>query len=403
MHRRDFLCTTGAILGSAAVVRSETRIDTSPLKNFKITKITGFAHVCPRPKFVGKNSFKDVHGDKTSENVLRIATDQGFEGVGIGSAKPDLAQKLIGRTLDEFWRPEVGVVSPLGRADHALYDLVGKALQVPIWKLFGGQGDEWTTIYDGSIYFADLLPQYESRGIARILEEVETSLGAGHRAFKIKVGRGHKWMEKQAGFERDVAVVQAIRKAVGKDVRLMVDANNGFDRAGAEAWLDAVSDELYFAEEMFPEEPEQDLEFKAFLKSKGWKTLVADGESVSDIAAFDSYIQRQAIDVYQPDIRALGLTLQWEMSRKLAPHPQLKLAPHNWGSHLGVYMQVTLARGIPNFSMAEQDTAKSDLIDTSAFVFKEGKMKAPDVPGCGLVLREEVFEKQFKDKAWTTS
>ena len=75
----------------------------------------------------------------------------------------------------------------------------------------------------------------------------------------------------------------------------------------------------------------------------------------------DDYIKSDSLDVLQPDIRAFGLTLQWELSRKMADHPNIKLAPHNWGSHLGLHMQLVLARGIPNFLMAEQDTATSDL------------------------------------------
>jgi hypothetical protein len=53
--------------------------------------------------------------------------------------------------------------------------------------------------------------------------------------------------------------------------------------------------------------------------------------------------------------------------------------------------------------MAEQDTATSDLFDTSAFEFKEGKMKVPNLPGCGLVLREKVFREKYQKGAWVAS
>src|SRR5207237_9980765 len=102
-----------------------------------------------------------------------------------------------------------GMESPLERADHALYDLVGKALGVPAWKLLGGRGPEWVPVYDGGIYFNDLLPEYQHRGVARLLEEVEDSLKTGHRAFKGKVGRGFKWMDRGAGLRRAVGVLAA--------------------------------------------------------------------------------------------------------------------------------------------------------------------------------------------------
>jgi L-alanine-DL-glutamate epimerase-like enolase superfamily enzyme len=197
--------------------------------------------------------------------------------------------------------------------------------------------------------------------------------------------------------------VQAIRKLVGKDVRLMVDANNGYDLEGTQRWLDAVGDDLFFIEEMFPEAVEQNLALKAFLRRKGWKTLVADGESAKEVGHFDAFIDREALDVLQPDIRAFGLTKQWELSRKAAANPSIKLAPHNWGSFLGLHMQLVLARGIGNFLIAEQDPAASDLFDTAAFEFKEGKVRVPDLPGCGLVLREDVFQAGYKSQAWGVS
>jgi L-alanine-DL-glutamate epimerase-like enolase superfamily enzyme len=180
-----------------------------------------------------------------------------------------------------------------------------------------------------------------------------------------------------------------------------VDANNGFrDLDGAKKWLDAVGDDLFWVEEPFPEEVKRDLELKEYLRKKGWKTRIADGESARDVGHFDDFIKSEALDVLQPDIRAFGLTKQWELSRKITTKPGIKLAPHNWGSFLGLYMQLVLARGIPNFLMAEQDTSTSDLFDTSAFEFKEGKVRVPDLPGCGLRLREDIFAKKYLKDAW---
>ena len=403
MNRREFVQAAASLAAGARLLATERAGVADDLRKFKIARITGFPHVCRRPKLVGKNSHLDVHGWETRENVLRIATDQGVEGVGVGRTTPEKASALIGHALDEYWKPGVGMVSPLERADHALFDLVGKALNQPAWKLLGGQGREWISIYDGGIYFNDLLPEYQERGVARLLEEVEESLTEGHRAFKIKVGRGFKWMEAEAGLRRDIEVVKAIRRLAGKDVRLMVDANNGFNLETTLKFLDALGDELFFIEEMFPEQVEQDLKLKESLKERGWKTRVADGESARDVDHFDAYIQSEALDVLQPDIRAFGLSRQWELSRKIAGKTQIGLAPHNWGSFLGLHMQLVLARGIPNFLLAEQDRSASDLFDTSAFRFQEGEMRVPDLPGCGLVLRQDVYKRKYEPTAWTVT
>lgn len=399
MRRREFLRNTVSLLMGTQFSQTQWLAAASDLKKLKITQITEFRHVCPRPKLIGKNSHRDIHGRETRENVLRIATNQGIEGIGIGSAPPDKARQLIGHTLDEYWKPGTGVISPLEHADHALFDLVGKALNLPAWKLLGGRGPEWIPVYDGGIYFNDLLPEYQNQGVGRLLEEVEESLKTGHRAFKIKVGRGFKWMEKEAGFRRDVEVLRSIRKLVGRQVKLMVDANNGFDLETAIRFLDAVGDDLFFVEEMFPEDVKQDLRLKEYLSKKGWNTRVADGESAREVRHFDPYIENEALDVLQPDIRRFGLTRQWELSRKMQAKPHIKLAPHNWGSFLGLHMELVLARGIPNFLMAEQDRSSSKLFDTSHFTFKEGRMRVPDLPGCGLIVREDVFKKKYQEQA----
>ena len=116
MDRRTFLQASAALLGSAAIAPAQAPVRTDDLKKFKITRVTGFTHTCPRPKMAGKNARLDVHGRQTRDAVLRVATDQGVEGVGEGRATPEVARRLLGRTLDEFWKPGVGVESPLGRS-----------------------------------------------------------------------------------------------------------------------------------------------------------------------------------------------------------------------------------------------------------------------------------------------
>jgi L-alanine-DL-glutamate epimerase-like enolase superfamily enzyme len=394
MRRREFLQTALAPVVLPGL---------DELKRVKITKITGFRHRCRRINLLGKDARRDVRGWFVSEDLLWIATDQGIEGVGTGSATPGLARRMLGHTLDEYWKPGIGVVSPLGRFDQALYDLVGQALTAPTWLILGGMGPEWVPVCDGSIAFNDLLPEFQKRGVARLLEQVEASLKSGHRAFKVQVGRGFKWMDPRAGLKRDVEVVRSIRKLVGKQVSLMVDANDAFDLESAERWLDAVGDELLVVDAMFPEQVDRDLMLKDFLKKKGWSTLVADGESADDLDDFEGLIDHHALDVLRPDIHTFGLSRQCALARKLSLKSGIKLAPHNEGSFLGFYAQLMLGRAIPNLFKAEQDPCSSDLFDTSRFEFKEGKVRVPWFPGCALSLREDVFKRDYQQDAWSVA
>ncbi len=397
MKRRTFLqaAATAPFCGQTVGRDDELRRQT-------IVRLSGFTHRCPRPKFVGKNSHLDDHGDHTSERVLIVRTNAGIEGFGAGHLEESVARKLLGASVDQLWTDGVGSTGALGRADHALFDLVGKIRGVPAWSLVGTAGPEWVDVYDGSIYFNDLLPQYEKLGAGQLVKELEAGLERGFRAFKIKVGRGYKWMPRAEGFARDLEVVRALRRAAGADVRLMVDANNGFDLVETKRFLKELEAErLFFVEEMFPEEVALDLELKQYIREQRWQTLVADCESAGEIAHFEPYLKARALDVYQPDIRALGLSRQWAMSRTMKElDPHARLAPHNWGSNLGQYMQLQLARGIGNFLMAEVDTGTSDLFDDAAYHRKEGKVMVPDAPGCGLTMRQDVYRQKYRDQSW---
>jgi L-alanine-DL-glutamate epimerase-like enolase superfamily enzyme len=366
----------------------------------RITRVTGFRLVSERPKLVGKNSHLDVHGRTGSDFMWRIETSSSHVGMGVAPDSRAAAMPLLGKDPAEFYRHAARrIEAPSARGDMPLWDLVAKLQGKPAYELFGGQGPPRVPVYDGSIYFADLLPEYEGRGIARILEEIDQGLARGHRAFKIKIGRGWKWMPRADGDRRDIEVLRAIRKHVARDVHLFVDANNGYDLAGTKRLFESVGPlDLGFAEEMFPETVADDLELGRFLKDQGWSTLVADGESARAPDHFADYVKARALDIVQPDMRAFGFTLQLEMDRMLAG-TGIRLAPHNWGSLVGFYMQLHLGRGIGTFFRAEHDPLATDVLVADGYRIEDGAVRVPDAPGFGLALHAPTFERKVKP-AW---
>jgi len=158
-----------------------------------------------------------------------------------------------------------------------LWDIAGKVLGRAVYELLGGAGPKKVPVYDGSIYFSDLLEQYSTSWRDRFREEIDMGLAAGHRAFKVKIGRGAKWMPSAEGYARDVEVLRVIRKHAGAKILIGVDANNGYDPASTRKLLAEVGDlNLAFVEEMFPEDVEQYLSLKDFLQAHGLETLIAD-------------------------------------------------------------------------------------------------------------------------------
>jgi D-galactarolactone cycloisomerase len=391
MHRRAFL----TVLAGAALARVVRSADLP--KDIRITRAVGFDLPTQRSKVAGRNARLDVHGDRGNDRMLRLFTNTRLEAVGNCRAEKDAVSGLIGKDPFALYRTDDRqFTGPLGSGTMPLWDLLGKLLKKPVYELLGGAGPKRVPVYDGSIYFADLLPQYADRWQDRFREEIDMGLKLGHRAFKIKIGRGSKWMKRDEGDTRDIEVVKVIRKHAGKDVLLGVDANNGYDLAGAKRFLEGAGGEnLAFVEELFPETVEDCLALKEFMKKNGWETLLADGETQSDIAVFKPFIKARAIDVYQGDMNRFGFEgilteAAW------AKEQNLLVAPHNWGSLVGYIMQLHVGRAITNFYRAEHDPLSTKVLEWEGYERKEGASTVSDAPGFGLSINAKAFGEDAK-------
>ncbi|HET9730448.1 MAG TPA: enolase C-terminal domain-like protein [Acidimicrobiia bacterium] len=370
------------------------------LDHIRVIGVTGFAHTTQRRKFIGRNAKRDVHGAQATETAIRIYTDRGIDGIGFARITPAQANAIVGKSLAELWDSASVACSALGRADHALYDLVGKALNRPAWSLMGGSGPEWVPVYDTTLYFSDLLPEHARIGASRLVDEIEDGLAQGFLAFKVKVGRGARWMDAKSGLARDIEVVRKLAAAAPVGVKLMADANDQFTFDAACRFLDAVGEHLWFLEEPFRESVEGGAALRSWARNRGLETLLADGESEHDPVRLVALARGGGVDVLQPDIRALGLSLQRRLRDEVVALPGTHLAPHCWGSYLGSFMMLQLARGTGGLLTCEIDRMTSDLFDDSDWLLEDGRMRVPDLSGCGLVVREEVFHRRYLPAAW---
>ncbi len=387
MKRRDFLAGFAAASLLSRAVRAEELPD-----DLRVTRVTGFNVVSQRSKVAGKNSRLDVHGDKATDRMLRIETNQGLTGVGNCRADEEAAAKLLGQHPFAGYQSDVPAFrGPLGPGTMPLWDLLGHVRNTPAYQLLGGRGIERVPCYDGSIYFADLLPQYADRWEDRFREEIDMGLAIGHRAFKVKIGRGSKWMPRAEGDARDAAILRIIRDHAGPDVLIGIDANNGYTLAGTKRLFEKIGElNIAFAEEMFEETVEECLAFQEFLRENGWQTLVADGETQSDLDAFRPFIEQRSIQVYQGDMNRFG----FEGILKEAgwcEEQDLRVAPHNWGSLVGFYMQLHVGRAIPNFFRAEHDPLSNRVLASPGYTIREGVAEVPEVPGFGISIDERRF------------
>lgn len=388
MRRRDFVSALLAGALAPAVARAG-----EALRDVRITRIVGFDLISRRAKFCGKNARRDDHGDLARDRMVRLYTNTDHEGLGNCWVSKQVLAGLAGSAPFEPYDAEKRRFGgPLGTQTMPLWDLLGKVLEQPVYRLLGGRGGPGRVpVYDGSFYFSDLVPKYRDKWQDRFKEEIDLSLKMGHRALKVKIGRGNRWMDRPAGDARDVEVVELIRRHGGKDLVIGADANDGYQPDGAKEFLRRAGPAgLAFIEEPFPEDVEQCLDLKRFIAGQGWKTLLADGETQKDLDAYVPLVRAGAIDVLQGDMNGFGIEGVMAMAALGRPQGVL-IAPHNWGSRVGFTMQLHVARAVGNFYRAEHDPLHGELLTAEGYTIAEGQCRVPDLPGFGLAIDEERF------------
>ena len=338
------------------------------------------------PRTVGRNARLGSHGDGPDSDVAVLVTDDGRTGWGLVEGPPGDVARVEGRRLSELADPAVGVLDPADRwLDIALHDLLGVVHDAPVHALLGGRGTADVAVYDGALYFDDLDPQESPRGVDALLEECRADAALGFRDFKLKIGRGNRWMDRAAGDARDVAVTRAVREAF-PDARLLVDANDGYDLEGFLAYLDAVADiGLYWVEEPFLDDPGDLKALRAWLDDRSPATRIAEGETSPDVDALLPVATSGAIDVLLMDVMSFGLTA-W---RELMPHlagTAVEASPHAWGRPLKTRYAAHLAAGLGNVEVVEGVPGRVAGVDPALLLPRDGVLRLGDAPGFGLPL-----------------
>ncbi|GAA1524827.1 mandelate racemase/muconate lactonizing enzyme family protein [Kribbella lupini] len=328
------------------------------------------------PRTVGRNARLGSHGNGGVDDVVILHTDTGKTGWGLAAGP--VPEEVVGRSVGELIDPATGVTEPgLRGLDFALHDLAGQILDLPVHALLGGRGSTTIPIYDGAIYFADL---DDAGGVDAVLAHCAADDAAGYRAFKLKIGRGNRWMDRAAGDARDIEVTRAVRAAYPKH-RILVDANDGYDCDGFIEYLEAVADcDLYWVEEPFLDDADDLARLKKHLQ--GSQTLIAEGESNPDLEPLLEIAANGDIDVLLMDVVSFGLT-SW---REVMPRIACQASPHAWGLPLKTLYAAQLAAGLGNVPTVEGVPGTTDGVDTSAYRWADGNLTVPDRPGFGLTL-----------------
>ena len=250
----------------------------------------------------------------------------------------------------------------LGSINIAMWDAHAKSLGKPVWKMFDVHRDR--------------VPLYGSGGwlsysIDQLLNEVRRYVKRGFRAVKIKVG--------SPDLQQDIERLAKVREAVGPDIQVMMDANQGMNVTTASQLAEAVrSLNITWFEEPLP-----NTEFAGYAElRKNAGISIAMGEREYDFIALRELIARDGIDLWQPDILRLGGVEGWRGSAALAAAHKIPVLPHYYKEY-----DVPLLMTIPNAHGSESFDWIDDLV-THPIRMKDGFAYPNEGPGWGFTFKD---------------
>jgi len=348
----------------------------------KITDIKTFLMMAGAPESTGSTSW-------SARNwcFLKVYTDEGIVGIGEGSGWPrvvqtaieDLKPVVVGEdpvNIERIWQKML--VSTMGAGmtgtpgsgamnavDMALWDIKGKTLDTPVWNLLGGKVRDRVRAYG----HADT-PE-------RALELKQQGLTA------VKTGGVHRTVEK----------VEAIRKAVGDEMDIMVDAHGPPWFTTKDAIIVGKALEPYNL--LFYEDPVPPDNIEALQRVQDNVNIpIAAGERHSHIWGVRQLIEREIVDVVQPDTGRIGGISQMMKIAAMAEAHYITVAPHSGSlGPIAEYAAIHVLAAIPNALILERvhdDVPVRYEVTLPNIETVDGHIEVPDRPGLGVDIDEDV-------------
>jgi galactonate dehydratase len=282
----------------------------------------------------------------------------------------------------EFGRPSEHGQSALAAFDIAAFDLIGQHLGVPIWKLLGGCFRDRVPAYANGWYQADYEP-------ARIAELARAVVARGYRAMKLDPFGAASVRLSASDRRRAIAVVAAVREAIGPDIGLMIEMHGRFspDTAAQVAAALEPYDPRWLEE---PVPPENAAALGRVRRATN--ASIATGERIHSIWDATPFVDSGDVDIIQADLTHFGGFTGMRRLAGLTEAHYLTLAPHNVGGPVATMANVHLAAATRNVDIVEHfndfaDPWVSELVDAAPAVDPvDGCFALPDRPGLGVRL-----------------
>jgi D-galactarolactone cycloisomerase len=330
--------------------------------------------------------------------VVKVTTEGGLVGWGEshhGKAHTAVAQ-LVNTTLRQlavgmdasdvvgvwdriYWKQlashgvGAGCAIAMSGIDMALWDIRGKAVGWPLYKLLGGSRKA-VPAYAGGVSLGFQEP-------AALLDEALPHIEAGYKALKLRVGDTPA---------RDLMRIEAVRRAVGEDITILVDANTGYSLADARRVMPALDAlNVGWLEEPFPA---HDHASYAAARHFGRVPLAA-GENHFTRYEFNRVIEDRAIGILQPDLSKAGGITEMLRIAAMASAYKLPINPHTCMTGINMAASIHFLAAIDNGGYFEGDVSRNNLyrdqlVSTPFQVDRQGDVWPLEAPGIGVEVDE---------------
>lgn len=348
---------------------------------------------------------------------VRVITDEGLEGVGevrmlnhtnallgyLAEAVPNHVlghnpaniEALVQRMYrNDYARAGEIAMSAIAIIELACWDIIGQALGQPVYQLLGGAVRERIKAYANGWYTVERTPDEFHRAARHVIEK-------GYRALKLDpFGAGFYELER-AEKSRAIALVEAVRDAIGPDNELLVEMHGRFNPATAVE----IARELEPFKPAWIEEPIPPENLAALKKTSEKITLpVATGERLHTRHDYRPLLELQAADIIQPDITNFGGLLETKKLAAWAETYYVLVAPHNVGGPVSTAAALHFAASTPNFKIQEhfndfaEEWVKAAAPGNPEVV--DGYFALPQGPGLGVKLNDDVIREHPQQRVF---
>ncbi len=336
---------------------------------------------------------------------LKVFTDEGLTGVGEAtgglSAKPGEAQvhELERFVLGEdplqperLWQKMykglfLGINVGMNAIEIACWDILGKSLGVPVWKLLGGKHRPRLRVYANGWYQGRRDPGFFAEAARRVKE-------MGYTALKFDpFGSAYRSLD-PAEEKLSIAIVGAVREAVGDSVDLCIEGHDRFSVSTAIR----IGRQLEEFRPMWFETPVMSTDILATIEvARAIRVPVATGERFSRLSELSDLLSHRVVDIVQPETLRIGGISGARKAAAIAEAAEAFVALHQAQSPLNTAINAHIHASIPNFLI--QEYFDDFLVPWAHEIMhgvprvKDGYLEPPDAPGLGVELDEEEMAK----------